>query len=193
MLLLYEESFLLLHISRMGEKIPTNVNHYLGRQALNINTEHALPGFSEKNKQDKIEAVIANSHRAMEWPGLKGTWKSPIQPGPEHLQVTSHLYDLRNLLFFPFQLTSCMFLKTHDNFIEVWCVEKVRKLGAKYRSLPVKKWSTVKITWITCFKRKQLLNFKSCRLKVTDQLPLKDDNTDESCWHEIRFRKLKFL
>lgn len=72
-----------------------------------------------------------------------------------------------------------MFLKTHDNFIEVWCVEKVRKLGAKYRSFPVKKWSTVKITWITCFKRKQLL-LQSLPLNVSYKLVLKDDNTDKS-------------
>lgn len=155
-----------------------NVSHYLGRQALNINTEKMISGSSEKNEQDITEAITANSHKVMEWPGLGRDFKEPqlhsneqghfplnqvtqssLQPGPEYLQVISHHCDLRNLLVLPFQLTSWMFLKTHDNFIEVWCVEKVRKLGAKYRSFPVKKWSTVKITWITCFKRKQLLNF----------------------------------
>lgn len=76
MLLLYEKSFVLLHISRMREKICTNISYYLGRQALNINTEQILPGFSEKKKQGKTEAIIATHHRVIEWPGLKGTLKS---------------------------------------------------------------------------------------------------------------------
>lgn len=52
------------------------VSHYLGRQALNINTDKILSGPSEKNKQDKTEAITANSHRIIEWPGLEGTLKS---------------------------------------------------------------------------------------------------------------------
>lgn len=75
-----------------------------------------------------------------------------------------------------------MFLKTQDNFIEVCCVEKVRTLGAKYRSFPVKKWSTVKITWITCFKRKQLL-LQCLPLNVPYKLVLKDENIDKSNAH----------
>lgn len=73
---MYEESFLLLHISRMRGKCCMNVSHYLGRQALNINTDKILSGPSEKNKQDKTEAITANSHRIIEWPGLEGTLKS---------------------------------------------------------------------------------------------------------------------
>lgn len=99
----------------------------------------------------------------------------------KHAEVmpSSHDDGFRKLLFLPFQLTSGMFLKTHDNFIEACCVEKVRKLGAKYRSFPVKKWSTVKITWITCFKRKQLL-LQSLPLNVSHKLIPRDDNLDKS-------------
>lgn len=60
----------------MRGKIYTNVSHYLGRQALNINTEKILSGSSEKNEQDKTEAITANRHRVMEGPGLEGTLKS---------------------------------------------------------------------------------------------------------------------
>lgn len=136
MFLMHEENILLLHITRIRGKSCINIRRYLRRiinhyHYLNINTDLSFTFWFFWGREQ-----------------ARQNWRGYRQPKP--------YYDLK-LLYFPFQLTSCMFLKTHDNFIDVWCVEKVRKLGAKYRSLPVKKWSTVKITWTTCFKRKQLI------------------------------------
>lgn len=60
----------------MREKCCMNISHDLVRQALNINTDKILSGPSEKNKQDKTEAITASSHRSIEWPGLEKILKS---------------------------------------------------------------------------------------------------------------------
>lgn len=77
---MYEESFFFFFTTthfQNERKNSYNVSHYLGRQALNINTEKMISGSSEKNEQDITEAITANSHKVMEWPGLEGTLKSP--------------------------------------------------------------------------------------------------------------------